>query len=274
MLMEHIKEFLAVGGIFCLAAILWRGMTPRWWRSDKFVEHITNAKFFFFDAILVLPVVSAIAFGISALVPSAIDVERYDLPWAAEFLIAVFFSDLAGYWRHRVLHMPAFWLSHAVHHSDRHVHWLTLVRIHPVERVFSVVFDSVMLSIIGVGPEFVAANGLLRHYYGYLEHADLGFTLGKLRYVFVTPHFHRWHHAMEERAHGKNFAVIFSFIDLAFGTFYCPNERPSQCGVEDIPARQGFAQLLVLPFTKWRLSFAADGSANTRGAGSSTPEGR
>jgi sterol desaturase/sphingolipid hydroxylase (fatty acid hydroxylase superfamily) len=53
---------------------------------------------------------------------------------------------------------------------------------------------------------------------------------------------------MEERAHDKNFAVIFSFIDVAFGTFYCPDEKSLQCGVSDIPSRQGFLRLLALPF--------------------------
>ena len=248
MWLEYLNELLAVGAIFCLAAILTQGIAPKWWRSDKFAEHITNAKFFFFDSLLVLPVLILLSSGISHRMPRLLDVERYGLPWAAEFLIAVFFSDIAGYWRHRILHMPAFWLSHAVHHSDRHVHWLTTIRIHPIERIFTVVFDSAMLSAIGVGPEFVVTNNLLRHYYGYLEHADLGLTLGKLRYVFATPHFHRWHHSMEERAHDKNFAVIFSFIDVAFGTFYCPTERSRHCGVADIPSRQSFLRLLTLPF--------------------------
>lgn len=243
-------EFVAVGGVFCVGAILAFGLPPRWWRSAKTASGLTNTGFFFFDAVAVAPLVAVAAATLAALVPSLLQIPQH-WPLAVQFFIAVFLSDLAGYCRHRLLHTRALWPAHAVHHSDHHVHWLTLVRVHPLERFANAAFDSVALSMVGFDPAIVAANNLLRHYYGYVLHADIRSDGGLLRYIFVTPHLHRWHHSDQESARDKNFAVIFSFIDLAGGTFYCPKKGAQSFGNDDIPERAGFVSLLLMPFKLW-----------------------
>ena len=58
-----------------------------------------------------------------------------------------------------------------------------------------------------------------------LQHANVPWTFGPLRYAIASPAFHAWHHASEERGRDKNFAALFPIWDLAFGTYYLPREQ-------------------------------------------------
>ena len=53
-------------------------------------------------------------------------------------------------------------------------------------------------------------------------HANVPWTFGPLRYAIASPAFHRWHHATEEEGLSRNFAGLFPFFDLVFGTFHMP----------------------------------------------------
>ena len=56
------------------------------------------------------------------------------MPVWAQFLLAVFFADLAQALLHRAYHKsPWLWRFHAVHHSSRHMDWLAGSRMHIVE---------------------------------------------------------------------------------------------------------------------------------------------
>jgi sterol desaturase/sphingolipid hydroxylase (fatty acid hydroxylase superfamily) len=69
--------------------------------------------------------------------------------------------------------------------------------------------------------------------------------------VIASPVFHRWHHTSEEEGLDKNFAGLFPFIDLAFGTFYMPEGRqPERFGIvrDDVP--DGLVAQLAYPFRR------------------------
>lgn len=56
------------------------------------------------------------------------------MPWLVQFVLAVFLSDLAQYWYHRLFHqVPFLWGFHAVHHSAKSMDWLAGSRMHIVE---------------------------------------------------------------------------------------------------------------------------------------------
>ena len=61
-----------------------------------------------------------------------------------------------------------------------------------------------------------------------LTHLDVSWRFGPLRYVFVSPAMHRWHHARGNTR--ANFAGMFAFIDFAFGTFSLPDGEPDKFG--------------------------------------------
>jgi len=70
-----------------------------------------------------------------------------------------------------------------------------------------------------------------------------------LRYVLASPAFHRWHHTTEQEGLDRNFAGLFPFIDVLFGTFYMPRGRqPAAFGIlqDEVPA--GLLRQLAYPF--------------------------
>lgn len=155
------------------------------------------------------------------------------LPPALVIVIAVFWGDLVGYWRHRLEHSPLLWPSHAIHHSDTAMTWLSLERFHPINRLTTFAIDGAALLILGFPPEAVLANFFVRHYYGFFIHANLPWTYGKLGLLLVSPAMHRWHHAADPKAYNTNFATVFSLFDRALGTFRVPGPCEVPLGVTD-----------------------------------------
>jgi sterol desaturase/sphingolipid hydroxylase (fatty acid hydroxylase superfamily) len=79
-----------------------------------------------------------------------------------------------------------------------------------------------------------------------MVHANLNWTFGPLRYVVVSPVFHRWHHA--RAVCDKNFASTFSLWDLMFGTYHMPvGELPKDYGIDDKEMPEGLLAQLAYP---------------------------
>lgn len=191
-----------------------------------------------FNVIFIVPVLVLVSNGLHATI-SALGLPIVgpqwwqNLPSIIVVLLAIFIGDFVGYWRHRLEHTPLLWPSHAVHHSDTEMTWLTLERFHPINRITSFLIDNAALLALGFPPYAIVAKSLVRHYYGYLIHADLPWTYDRWSYVFVSPAMHRWHHAADSRAFNSNFATVFSVFDRFFGTYYVPGPCNSALGVTD-----------------------------------------
>lgn len=181
-----------------------------------------------FNIVIMSPIIIGLSqvisgFDINILVPL-----WEELPQILVIFFAVFLGDCIGYWWHRFEHSFLLWPSHATHHSDTEMNWLTLERFHPINRLSTYVIDSSFLLILGFPPYAIVANNLVRHYYGFFIHADLPWTYGIWGKIFVSPVMHRWHHALEFKAHNTNYATVFSLFDRWFGTYRVP-------GVCDVP---------------------------------------
>jgi len=144
----------------------------------------------------------------------------------------IFVGDFIGYWRHRAQHSRWLWPAHAVHHSDTHLTWFSLERMHPIDRIGSAC-DTLLLGALGFPAWALLGNVLVRHFYGYLVHADVPWTLGKANWLFNSPVMHRWHHARDPAAYDSNFATVFSVFDRAFGTYYQPGPCHAPLGVDE-----------------------------------------
>lgn len=201
-------------------------------------ESVLNLKLMIFSVVLIVPLLSLVVQALSeTVVRQGLYLVAPDfwagLPALVTLSAAVFIGDFVGYWRHRLEHTALLWPAHAVHHSDTEMTWLALERFHPINRVTTVVIDSLALWVLGFPPEALIANNLVRHYYGYFIHADLPWTYGSLGRVFVSPAMHRWHHAADPKAFDTNYATVFSIFDQAFGTFRVPSASPPVLGVTD-----------------------------------------
>jgi len=191
-----------------------------------------------------LPLIAGIAYivdlgGLRILQPRHWDV----LPSLAVAVAAVIAGDFVGYWRHRLEHTRVLWPSHAIHHSDTEISWLTLLRFHPINRFSTTLVDFGLLLILGFPEYALFVSVFVRHHYGFLIHADLPWTFGKLGYVFVSPVMHQWHHARDPAAYGSNFATVFSIFDRMFGTFRVPGPCQVPLGINEDMGKGVIGQL-------------------------------
>lgn len=227
------------------------------WAAAKRAAHEAqlNLGFYFLDAIFVFPVLGLVTVAIGVFMQNAGLIIVPESWWLAigtypTVFMAVFLGDFIGYWRHRLEHTKWLWPTHAIHHSDEEMTWLTLNRFHPVNRITTVIIDSTFLMAMGLPAWAVIANSLVRNYYGYFIHADLPWTYGPLGKVFVSPAMHQWHHAKDIRYAGTNFATVFSIFDRVFGTFALPGPCDVPLGISQDIGRTVPAQL-AHPFKAW-----------------------
>jgi sterol desaturase/sphingolipid hydroxylase (fatty acid hydroxylase superfamily) len=197
-----------------------------------------NLKIVVFNLLFVVPVIVVLSQGLHWLIVTQgyalVDTTVWDgLPMLLVIFIGVFVGDFVSYWRHRLEHSRFLWPAHAVHHSDTEMTWLTLERFHPINRLTTFLIDSSALLLLGLPPAALIANMLVRHYYGYLIHADLPWTYGPFGRLFVSPAMHRWHHAADKAAFDTNYATVFSIFDQAFGTYRVPGPCTVPLGVTD-----------------------------------------
>lgn len=173
------------------------------------------------------------------------------LPFLVQLVVYLLLSDFLLYWIHRGFHRSSMmWPFHAIHHSAKEVDWTTATRFHPVNLMLQSSFVMGLMIALGVRPEVIAIAAPFDACIALWQHSNTKMTLGPLKYVIATPVFHRWHHTMPDKGGDKNFAPTFAFWDLAFGTFYMPeDELPEVFGVEDPELKEGYLSQLIYPFT-------------------------
>lgn len=239
---------------FCVLAVLVKGAKA--WADARAAAEETriNGILYLVDQFLVTPIILLIAGAFAQYVhalgwdaPGAALWERLGGP--ATGFIAIFLADFLGYWRHRLQHSALLWPGHAVHHSDTRLTWFSLMRMHPIDRL-GTMLDLLGLTLLGFPIWAVALAVAVRHYYGAFIHADVPWTFGRLNWVMISPAMHRWHHARDEKVSGKNFATVFSVFDRAFGTFYCPGPCDVPLGVE-APMAPGALGQYIYPLQAW-----------------------
>jgi len=78
---------------------------------------------------------------------------------------------------------------------------------------------------LGFKPEAIQAYLLVVYFYSSFIHANIGWKLGFLERIFVTPRFHHWHHGSDRAAIDINYSSHFPIYDWLFGTHHLPKEE-------------------------------------------------
>ena len=172
-------------------------------------------------------------------------------PLAVQVLAGLLVVDLLGYALHRGFHRRPLWPLHAVHHSSPRLDWLSSIRVHPLNQVLTKVVEGATLLLVGFDPRVFAIVTPFLTFYALLLHADVPWAFGPLRRVIASPRFHRWHHAADREAWGKNFAGLFAFWDILFGTYHLPvGVEPRALGAPTEPVPGRFVAQLAYPFRR------------------------
>lgn len=177
-------------------------------------------------------------------------------PIWAQIIVSLLVIDFMQWCVHNLLHrVPALWELHKTHHSVKNgeMDWIVAFRFQWTEVVVYRVIQYLPLAYFGFGYEAVMVHAIFGTLIGHLNHANLDWDWGPLRYVLNNPKMHIWHHDYEGDAKTTvNFGIIFSMWDYLFGTAKVPAQDPPRIGftgVETFP-RDFFAQSLW-PLQLW-----------------------
>lgn len=237
-----------VAGLFVLSAFFALLERKSVWRRER----ITDFAYWFFTPLVSKTAANATLFVAIVLIAKQPSVTWFEhQPFGAQLIELLILGDLLGYLSHRAFHSRVLWKFHAIHHSAEDVDWLAATRLHPVNEILTRLFQVVPLYLLGFRGTSLAAVAPILAFYAIFLHANVRWDFGPLRYVIASPVFHRWHHTSEAEGLDKNFAGLFPWIDLLFGTFYMPRgAQPERFGVvnERVPSTL-FAQL-AYPFRR------------------------
>lgn len=175
--------------------------------------------------------------------------ESLPLPLTGLFLFLVY--DFILYWVHRAMHTSWLWPAHAVHHSDTDLHFLSWSRSHVVETV--IIYGATILGATWLGLQIseIYVLALIQTLHQYYVHSNIDWSHGIFRKWIVSPQLHRWHHADDPKAWDKNFATIFPFYDVIFGTYYYPGSAVNvPTGFKEAPGHN-VIDLIMYPFNMW-----------------------
>jgi len=161
-----------------------------------------------------------------------------DWPVAAQILVALVVVDFVQWCVHNVLHRVSFlWEFHKVHHSvkDGEMDWIVSFRFHWMEIVVYKSFLYVPLAFFGFGTPAILFHAIFGTLIGHLNHANLSWDYGPLRYLLNNPKMHLWHHDYDgDERTTVNFGIIFSCWDYLFGTAKVPPHPPAHIGFEGV----------------------------------------
>lgn len=247
--------------VFTALAFVSRGRDAFNWSPKIRQSAVTNLLFLYvggLNGILYLLTIAPLAASYHWIGLPALSAEFWEgTPLLLKGLIALFVYDLSMYWIHRILHTSWLWPSHAVHHSDPEMHYLTWSRGHFTEQLF---FNSVLVftsSWLGFDFKEILVIAIFQGVHQHYVHAKLDWDHGIFKYVLVSPQMHRWHHANVPAAYDKNFASIFPVFDMIWGTYYNPGSAiDTPTGISDEPANDFMTQLMY-PFRRWAEMLAA-----------------
>ena len=118
------------------------------------------------------------------------------LPKAISLLLFFIIADFVQWNTHRMLHrIPFLWSVHKTHHSVKEMGFAAHFRYNWIEPI---IYKSLLYIPIALIGGFSLEDVFIVHFIsiaiGHLNHANLGWDYGFLKYIFNNPKMHIWHH--------------------------------------------------------------------------------
>jgi sterol desaturase/sphingolipid hydroxylase (fatty acid hydroxylase superfamily) len=149
-------------------------------------------------------------------------------PFAFQVLLAVLVADvgiaLAHFASHRI---DLLWRFHAVHHSVKRMYGFNGLMKHPVHQAIETLVGTTPLVAMGLPPSVALALVFCVAVQLLLQHSNVDYRVGPLRYVLAVNEVHRFHHQKDAALGDVNFGLFTTFVDHLLGTFhYEKREQP------------------------------------------------
>jgi sterol desaturase/sphingolipid hydroxylase (fatty acid hydroxylase superfamily) len=201
-----------------------------------------------------LAVILGIIFSAAWIVPPSVQAMVGGLPYWVQIPAIIVVADLGFYWTHRMFHaVPWLWRFHSIHHSMEELDWLAASRGHPVDQILTMGVALVPVFALGFSEWAIGVFAWIHQWQSILVHSNVRLGFGPLRFLFVSPEFHHWHHSNEREARDRNFAAQLSFLDALFGSFHLPRGQIPKAYGLDRPMPQRYLRQLLYPFFGERI---------------------
>jgi sterol desaturase/sphingolipid hydroxylase (fatty acid hydroxylase superfamily) len=194
--------------------------------------HVVDLGYLIAFAIVVLPLLTLVESGFSTeIVRHAHFLVLARLPLSSQVVVSgaiLVGIDLMNWGAHVANHRSlTLWRLHALHHSQEDMSVLTTFRTHPLVHASYLpsLFPALVLGASGAVP------GVAIIIYGCLitlPHANLRWTFGPLGRIFVSPAYHRFHHAsspVDDRG-TVNYGFVLVCWDQLIHRAQFPNGAP------------------------------------------------
>jgi sterol desaturase/sphingolipid hydroxylase (fatty acid hydroxylase superfamily) len=165
-----------------------------------------------------------LAFTMEALSPRTLFGSRPGIPFALSVaLLYSILGDFIYYWFHRWQHSSRWlWPMHELHHEDEHVnvttafkfHWMDSIALRTVQVLPAIFLPRPLVTI-----PLLNLSQVMRVSF---EHLAIPLHLGPFNRLITSPATHRIHHSKLPEHFNKNFAAVWPFWDVIFGTYRAP----------------------------------------------------
>jgi sterol desaturase/sphingolipid hydroxylase (fatty acid hydroxylase superfamily) len=154
-----------------------------------------------------------------------------DFPLAIQLLVFFVILDFVQWVTHILLHkIPLFWQFHKIHHSVKEMGFAAHLRYHWMENILYKPLKTFGVMLLGgFEPEQAYIVHFIAVAIGHLNHANIKFSWGPLKYLLNNPIMHLHHHAYElpKGKFGVNFGISLSLWDYLFNTHHVPDSDGS-----------------------------------------------
>lgn len=153
------------------------------------------------------------------------------LPPVLLLVLLIVSVELLAYWVHRAFHrVPVLWHIHAVHHMDTEVDATTSHRHHLFEVLSLAILITPLFVVVGAPMWAAFVYQIVRILITHFNHSNLRVPSSldsMLRFLIVTPDFHRVHHSIQLPRTNSNYGTVTPWFDYLFGTAQ-PNMTPGE----------------------------------------------
>lgn len=266
-MIELLKEHLGSIWFLCTAALIFvplENFFPRHHEQKQLRKHLVLDVLYalvggMLTMLVAIVFIVFVLFMLGGLVPSVVKDFVHALPIWLQVIMLIIGGDLYYYWAHRAFHMvPFLWRFHAIHHSVEDMDWVAAHRTHPIDTGLTNSGFVIVALLLSIHPAALAIHSLQFAWHSLLKHSNVNVSWGPLRWIYVTPTFHHWHHGNTRDAWDKNFAAQFPIWDILFGTAIMKEtENPKKYGVDD-PVPSSFLGQLAYPFQRVKRKSASN----------------
>lgn len=204
-----------------------------------------------FSTLLLLPIFTSLL-AIEGVWPS-------QLPFIVQVLLSILVLDVGITLAHLASHrVQVLWRFHAVHHSVKRMYGFNGLMKHPLHQALETVSGTTPLILIGLPTDVATALVFAVAVQLLLQHSNVDYWVGPLRYVLAVNEVHRFHHQQDPELGDVNFGLFTTLWDQLLGTFHFEEREPfvsDDLGIgaePDYPA--DYWRQLVQPFRAKRTS--------------------